>query len=488
MWGARSKTFFISSFVALLLLYGLSSVGQMAQVLNRVDCAGSTQLAEARKELLGARSQNERLERSLEDAYRQIAQSHFAAENASEAVALATPGRNSLDGMYFREGSGVRILYGQIVASDSFGPLFERCRFAVQAAAPAEGWLRVGGAASGCWRKEGATGQVWRRRANGDLQAFEADGVSDIEHEVWRLEAGLPPITILVPTMDRPKSLRRALDALNIAANMKGRRPRPRPVHLVISIDRAKPTDETRWDSREYAAKRNDTIKIAEDLIWPHGRKEVRVQLRNLGLALNWLQNFPFAGDAVTSDELFMVVEDDIEVSPLFFVALDAAQENFDFVHDDRVAVLSLFPIKQPSPGQFFWYRNWGGYVCSWAPVWRASAARRFVSFLRESYGRIKPYIGHRTYDRWIDQGRDLQSTWTARFLNDTGMWMGCFNLGKVQGSDEGRYLVVNHHEAGMNEKQKIGDNWERFLARDIAVMPKSQEWRTLPRGQSRVT
>lgn len=124
---------------------------------------------------------------------------------------------------------------------------------------------------------------------------------------------------IVVNAYNRPRALARLLASLQ-----KATYPADVDVPLIVSIDRGG-SDEVR--------------SLAEQLHWPFGSKEVIVQEQHLGL----LQHFFACGALSQRYESVVVVEDDLTVSPVFYVY--ATQALSFYQQDDRIAGLSLFGL-----------------------------------------------------------------------------------------------------------------------------------------------
>jgi len=122
-------------------------------------------------------------------------------------------------------------------------------------------------------------------------------------------------IPIVVATFNRPYSLKRILSSLDASAY-------PIPVKLYISIDSG--GDE-------------ETLQIAKDYTWAHGIKEVIHHNENLGLRDHIL----FCSDLAFNHDAIIVLEDDLYVSPGFYLYTLQANQ---FYNDDRqISSVSLY-------------------------------------------------------------------------------------------------------------------------------------------------
>jgi hypothetical protein len=126
-------------------------------------------------------------------------------------------------------------------------------------------------------------------------------------------------IAIVVNAYNRPQALARLFNALQRAEY-----PADVRVPLVISIDRGG---------------REDVRKLAEQLDWPFGPKDVILQEQHLGL----LQHFFACGNLAKVYESVIYLEDDLTVSPMFYAYTSQALAFYQ--DEDRVAGVSLFGL-----------------------------------------------------------------------------------------------------------------------------------------------
>ncbi|MBR4718617.1 MAG: glycosyltransferase [Lachnospiraceae bacterium] len=122
---------------------------------------------------------------------------------------------------------------------------------------------------------------------------------------------------IVVIAYNRPQSLLRLLDSLTNAYYPDGV-----DVPLIISVDKS--------DSTE-------TEDVANDYVWEHGEKSVRLHETNLGLKEHVLE----CGDISREYEGIIMLEDDLYVSPSFFMYSHAAMNRVRL--DKRVGGISLY-------------------------------------------------------------------------------------------------------------------------------------------------
>ncbi|XP_076899140.1 uncharacterized protein LOC143552919 [Bidens hawaiensis] len=119
-------------------------------------------------------------------------------------------------------------------------------------------------------------------------------------------------LTIKLLTFDRLPSLSRCLRSLSAARYDTDK------VNIHIFIDHFKGLDQKEQDNEYLDRKLNETREILDFLDgfeWRFGEKVVHYRTSNVGLQAQWLEAWWPGSD----DEFVFVVEDDIEVSPLFY-------------------------------------------------------------------------------------------------------------------------------------------------------------------------
>jgi hypothetical protein len=120
---------------------------------------------------------------------------------------------------------------------------------------------------------------------------------------------------VVVLAFNRPAALRRLLDSVS-----RGQYPN-HTVSLVISIDSG--GDE-------------EVVRVAESFKWLHGEKTVVVAERHLGL----VDHFHQAGDLAEKYGSIILLEDDLLVSPAYYLWASGALQSYN--DDDRIAGVSL--------------------------------------------------------------------------------------------------------------------------------------------------
>jgi hypothetical protein len=125
---------------------------------------------------------------------------------------------------------------------------------------------------------------------------------------------------IVIPAYNRPLTLARLLDSLQVATYPAGQ-----IIPLVISID------------PQIEGPNRGVRKAAESFHWQHGPMEIICHTHHLGL----LNNFYFCGDLSERYGSVIFLEDDSTVSPVFYHYVSQALEFFKV--DPQVAGISLY-------------------------------------------------------------------------------------------------------------------------------------------------
>lgn len=196
-------------------------------------------------------------------------------------------------------------------------------------------------------------------------------------------------------------------------------------------------------------------FRLATSFEWPHGHKTLQRVLLHRGLALSWFETI-FPGQ----EEYIMVVEDDMEVSRHFYKFFSSVVQT-RILEDDRLASMCIHPtwgldpsIDHQMSDTTYWVIV--RYACSWGPIWTRLALLRFRQWLFENYGKIKPYVPHeKEMNKYVAQGRDVQSSWTCRFLAEMGMVTLLHRVSVRSESVAGTFLLLNHKEPGLHIKRK---------------------------------
>ena len=170
-------------------------------------------------------------------------------------------------------------------------------------------------------------------------------------------------VAIVVIAYNREKSLGRLLHSLNLAMY-----PVDVDVPLIISVDKSE----------------NELVrKTADDFVWEHGTKNVKLHENNLGLKEHVL----LCGNYTEQYDGIIVLEDDLYVAPAFYMYALAALKHVD--DDDRIGGVSLYNhrlnvhVREPFEALDDGYDN---YYFSFASSWGQAYTREQWAAFREWY------------------------------------------------------------------------------------------------------
>lgn len=158
-------------------------------------------------------------------------------------------------------------------------------------------------------------------------------------------------LTLVAVGYNRPKPLLRLLNCIN-RADYCG----DDDIRLVISLDRADNCEEMK--------------QLADSFVWRHGKKEVILHPKRLGLR----EHFLFCGDLTQKYGSVVFLEDDVYVLPGFYRFAKACVDKYE--DDERIVGASLYSLRYSETAHRpFTPLNDGSDVyfaqlMSWAPVY----------------------------------------------------------------------------------------------------------------------
>lgn len=239
---------------------------------------------------------------------------------------------------------------------------------------------------------------------------------------VWHLNEGgdrckQRDLRVAVMTMDRPHSLARLIRSLNDASY-----PQNATVDLQVTVD----ADDGVADPR--------TIGYLRDLRWRFGILEVKVWRSRKGIFWHWLDAWPCESYPRDLYRAVVLLEDDTEVSPIYFDWFTRAHEMYCGGPVGVVAGQRQWLVPKQTRGSrldqlippgvnAFGYRlvaTWGLSPCY--DTWRS-----FRVWAVANYGKISPTIGDddNVLDQWyknfLAEGRQhsMWEIWFIRYCKD---------------------------------------------------------------------
>lgn len=246
---------------------------------------------------------------------------------------------------------------------------------------------------------------------------------------------------LIVLTMDRSQSLRRLLKSA-VDADYSGDH-----VDLDIWIDRS-----------EGGLINAEVLAAAKQLQWPHGAKTIYERRKNGGLYQQWIYTWRITEH---SDEVAIILEDDLELSPAFYLWLKLSRSAY--AADPEVAAFTLqrstlrprIPpggvgnlLSIPSDQPVFKYRLLGSW--GFSPQRDAWVEFRKWYEMKRAAGE-KPYVDNLITTKWYkDQEKNGVATtmwtqWWIKFADEKGYFTVTPHL------TDGTTLCANWREKGMH-------------------------------------
>ncbi|BAB64213.1 unknown protein [Oryza sativa Japonica Group] len=252
-------------------------------------------------------------------------------------------------------------------------------------------------------------------------------------------------LLIKVLAYDRPGPLRRCLRSL-AAADYAGDR-----VALHVLVDHPRP-NASLDASREILAE-------ADALRWPHGEKRVHYRAANAGLQAQWIEAWWPGSD----DEFAFVVEDDLEVSPLYYRFLKRLVMAYYYDRENYSPYVFGASLQRPrfvagkhgnkiqldSETHLFLYQMVG----TWGQLLFPKPWKEFRLWYDEHKSKgIKPILeGMKTTGWYKKMGERIWTPWFIKFVHSCGYFNFYTNFLKE------RALSVSHRDAGVNYGRSVG-------------------------------
>jgi hypothetical protein len=278
-------------------------------------------------------------------------------------------------------------------------------------------------------------------------------------------------LTIRIITMDRPVSLQRLLTSLQNAHYDKD------AVNIQIYVDKPNCT----VDQTEYSR----VVDIVNAFEWKHGSVHRHFEPQNAGIFKMWVRPFPVKSNSSATQPYLMVLEDDVEVSPVFYawakkvllaygpygegnlygftiershgvIGLKRGETWAETYHDRSVAGSDpLYRYQLLSTwGQVFFPRHWNAFV-DWAVE-----ARNQTGF--------KPCVPYMVSNSWYLQAPEkIWSIWFNYFVYHSGLTNLYINFNHLS-SKTNYALLINYRENGLHYLEK--DNRTKEIVKNTAV------------------
>ena len=261
-------------------------------------------------------------------------------------------------------------------------------------------------------------------------------------------------LTIRIISMDRPSSLKRLLASLSNAYYDSD------TVNIEFYVDKPKSTSEQTANEA--------VVEVVNAFQWKHGPVRRIFEEQNAGIFKMWVRPFPTDTTDPMTKPYFMVLEDDVEVSPYFYYWVKKVLQTYskhedgnlfgftiqrsqgilgikkhrkwtEDYNDKNVSISSPFFRYQmlSTWGQIFFPRHWNAFV-DWAVV-----ARNKVGF--------QPCVPYLNSNEWyLQKPQSIWSVWFTYFAYSSGLTNMFINYNHL--SEKVNYaLLVNYRESGLH-------------------------------------
>ncbi|KAK3159842.1 hypothetical protein QOZ80_1BG0051720 [Eleusine coracana subsp. coracana] len=251
---------------------------------------------------------------------------------------------------------------------------------------------------------------------------------------------------------DRPAALRRCLRSL-AAADYEGDR-----VALHVLLDHRPPNASSAGDTSGLAPS-HEMLAFVNAFPWPHGEKRVHYRAANVGLQAQWIEAWWPGSD----NEFAFVVEDDLEVSPLYYSFLKRVVMRYYYDRENYSPYVFGASLQRPrfvagkhgnkiqldSETRIFLYQMVG----TWGQLLFPKPWKEFRLWYDEHKAKgIKPILqGMKTTGWYKKMGERIWTPWFIKFVHARGYFNIYTNFLKE------RALSVSHRDAGVNYGRSVG-------------------------------
>ena len=270
-------------------------------------------------------------------------------------------------------------------------------------------------------------------------------------------------------TAERHESLQRLLNSVKQARYSCSR------VDLFINVDMS-----------TFLLKTSAALQVATEFHWTLGTKTVLRRLAHAGLSQSWFE-LPYE----TDHDFIAVLEDDMELSANYFTilstvlrygVLDGADVTGFCMHPDDWEINVHSQCDDERYSRLFYETP---EPCNWGPVWKQKEWQEYNNWVFKMKARGElPYVEKSmgfNWNRYLDEGLDVQSPWVWRYHYDTGKRVVRYSTGDCSGQkSESLYLAVNHKEPGEHFTHKFSDHTAatllQFSTRDFIKVLKADK------------
>ncbi|KAJ1408312.1 Nucleotide-diphospho-sugar transferase [Sesbania bispinosa] len=267
---------------------------------------------------------------------------------------------------------------------------------------------------------------------------------------------------IKVLAYNRLESISRCLRSL-AAADYLGDR-----VHLHIYIDHFALADASSVDQKLHDSHR--IVEYADGFEWKFGEKVVHYRTSNVGLQAQWLEAWWPSSD----DEFAFVVEDDLEVSSLYYEFVKSLIMNFYYnasnyspsIYGVTLQRARFVPgkhgnkLKLDDKTRLFLYQ----LVGTWGQILFPKPWKEFRLWYDKNKAKgIKPFLEGMVTTGWYKKmGERIWTPWFIKFIQSRGY----FNI--YANFLHERALSVSHRDAGVNYGKTAGPDSQLLEERSL--------------------
>lgn len=264
-----------------------------------------------------------------------------------------------------------------------------------------------------------------------------------------RRSVDIPPYTVEIKLLayNRPHAIMRCLRALERAEYGNDR------VDIVVFLDHF-PVTTPQSDIDAKLSLHHKILEMVQSFKWSHGSMRVHWRATNANLQIAWIESFY----PVDNDTYAFVVEDDIEVSPMYYMYLKKMIDQYRYTGTRNPFIYGIsFQRQHLVPGYYsgksvhvenqsqpYLYQ----LVGTWGQILFPEHWREFRRYFdeRRAFDSLKPRLGGLITDYWYQQkGEKIWTPWFIRFVYAKGYYCLYTNF------PGNKALSASHRDVGEN-------------------------------------
>lgn len=199
-----------------------------------------------------------------------------------------------------------------------------------------------------------------------------------------------------------------------------------------------------------------ETVNAASQFDWPHGDKSVHVWDRHVGIWGQWLDTYRPSG--TDPSEFGVLLEDDLEVSPMYYTWLKRAKASYSHREDIFGYTLQKGTLRANQTGfgrrPLSIHKSERAFLYLLVGSWGyAPEAKKWVQFRKWFHERscergYHPYVDGLIPTKWYkkqEKGRSMWTMWHIKYADVFKLYTVYANLGET------RTLASNWREPGLH-------------------------------------